>query len=488
MKLIFTIYITLFSYVSIFGQVRVSPVEFNSSKDDFNSNISQNGKLIFFTSDRAGNKQKVYFTEDKNGKWQAPKEVDGDINEGKESGAVALTSDGQFMLFAAFDHEVGGFGRTDIYSAEKVKGIWKNIKNLGKNVNSKDWDSQPMISNDGNILFFVSDRDGGYGGTDIYISFKTTNGWSDAVNAGKSINTEYDEMTPVIGVDNVSFTFSSNRPGGKGEFDIYVTKYRNNKFEKPINADSPINSSSDEFYYYSMPNSDVAYFSSSRAGGAGNLDIYKAVPNPFESDAVFLLNGKVKDNKTGKPLGANIIITDLKSGDKVADLKSDDNTGDYFVVLQQDRSYSITADADDYLFFSEQYDVPKSEDGDSKTKDIELSPISGGNTRLLVFFDFDKATLKSESIPELDRVANFMKKSEKVKILLEGHTDNVGAADYNNKLSKSRADAVKDYLIKKGMSDTRINTIGYGFSKPKVDSNTPEARAANRRVEMKIVD
>ncbi|MBX3043639.1 MAG: OmpA family protein [Candidatus Kapabacteria bacterium] len=485
--IIYLLIIFQIAFLSAFSQVTVSPVEFNSGKDDFNSNITQNGKAIYFTSDRKSGKQKVFFVQEVNGKWQSPKEVVGAINDGKESGAVALTSDGQYMLFAAFEHEVGGFGRTDIYSAEKVNGKWTNVKNLGANINSSAWDSQPMISNDGNILLFVSDRPGGYGGTDIYVSFKTANGWSKAENAGSIINSEYDEMTPVLGVDNTNFTFASNRPGGFGEFDIYVSKYKNNRFDKPTNAGEPINSSADDFYYYSMPNSDVAYFSSSRKGGSGNLDIYKAVPNPYESDAVFLLSGEVRDAKNGNLLGANIIITDLVSGEKVADLRSDDKTGEYFVILQQGRTYSITADKEDYLFFSSRYEVPSSKDGSSQTKNIELSPIAGGNTRLLVFFDFDKATLKKESIPELDRVATFLNKYKDVKISLEGHTDDVGAADYNLKLSENRASSVKDYLVKKDIDANRIKTVGFGLTKPLVNDKTESARATNRRVEMKII-
>ncbi|MDT3739465.1 MAG: OmpA family protein [Candidatus Kapabacteria bacterium] len=489
MKPIIYLLIFLFMLNLSFSQkVQVSPVEFNSTGDDFNSNITQNGRVIYFTSDRKGGKQRVFIVEQVGGEWNYPSEVRGDINEGQESGAVALTSDGQYMLFAAFDHETGGFGRTDIYSAEKVDGKWTNVKNLGANVNSDSWDSQPMISNDGNILFFVSDREGGFGGTDIYISVKSRDGWSKAVNAGKTINSESDEMTPVIGVDNVNFTFSSNRRGGYGESDIYVSKYRAGSFSKPENAGEPINSSADEYYYYSMPNTDKAYFSSSRSGGDGKLDIYQAVPNPFQSDAVFLLNGVVKDAKSGEPLGANIIITDLTTGTKVADLKSDDKTGEYYVILQQARTYSITADKKSYLFFSERYEVPKSDKGKEQTKDILLSPIAGGYTRLLIFFDFDKATLKNESIPELDRVAEFLKENPDIRIMLEGHTDDVGNADYNDKLSDNRAKSVKDYLIKNGIQEHRIQTIGYGLRKPLIKEKTDEARSTNRRVEMKILE
>jgi outer membrane protein OmpA-like peptidoglycan-associated protein len=485
-----TIFISIILTISsAFSQkVEVSSVKFNSSGDDFNSNISQNGKVIYFTTDRSSKKQKVFYVEKTGNSWTNPKEVDGEINDGKESGAVALTSDGQFMLFAAFEHEMGSFGRTDLYSAEKVNGKWTNIKNLGENINTDAWESQPMISNDGNILYFVSDRKGGYGGTDIYISVKSGNEWSKAINVGKMINTEFDEMTPVIGVDNSNFTFSSNRPGGYGEFDIYVSRFKDNSYTKPENAGEPINSNADEFYYYSMPNSNEAYFSTSRKGGSGNLDIYKAVPNPYESDAVLLLSGVVKDAKTKKPIGANIIITDLNTGYKVADLRSDDETGEYFVVLQQDKIYSITADKDDYLFFSERYEVPKGDIGNEKSKDILLSPIAGGNTRLLIFFDFDKASLKKESIPELDRVANFLNRNSEVRILLEGHTDDVGALDYNVKLSENRSKAVREYLINKNINADRINTQGFGSKNPLINDKTEEARATNRRVEMKILD
>ncbi len=472
--------------ISYSQKVEIIPIDFNSSYDDFNSNITKNGRVIFFTSGRDGS-QKVYISSRDGNSWSNPYKAKGKINDGDQNGAVSLTSDGQYMLFAATSHEVKGYGRTDIYSAEKVDGKWTNIKNLGPNINSEYWDSQPMISNDGNILFFVSDRPGGYGGTDIYMSVKKDGEWAKAVNAGKMINSEDDEMAPVIGIDDINFTFSSDRPGGYGGLDIYVSKFKANSFSKPINAGSPINSSGDDLYYYSMPNSDEAYFSSSRDGGSGKLDIYKAVPNPYNSESVYLLSGVVKDIISKDFLGANIVITDLKTKKKVADLRSDDETGEYFVVLQQDRIYSITAEKDGYLFYSERYEVPKVAKGTELQKDIELSPIRDGNTRLLIFFDFDKATLKDESYPELDRAVRFLTKHSHINISIEGHTDDVGTADYNKKLSENRAKTVKDYLVKNGISANRIKTVGHGFSIPIKKEKTEEARSLNRRVEMKII-
>lgn len=488
MKTLIHIIALLFIINGAFAQnVEISTVDFNSSFDDFNSNIAQNGRVIYFTSDRKSGKQQVFVVEKTENGWSTPEAIKGTVNDGSQIGAVALTSDGQFMVFAAFEHEAGGFGRTDLYSAEKVQGKWQYIKNLGSNINTEAWESQPMISNDGNILFFTSDRAGGFGGTDIYMSTKTPEGWSRAVNVDKNINSEYDEMTPVIGVDNNNFTFTSNRQGGLGGFDIYISKFKGNTFSVAKNAKEPINSNGDEYYYYSMPNSDIAYFSSSRRGGSGKLDIYKALPNPYNSDAVFMLNGVVRDIKTNEPLGANIIITDLSTGKKVAELRSDDNTGEYYVILQQARKYSITASRKDYLFFSEMYEIPKTDKGKEQTKDIYLSPIVGGNTRLLIFFDFDKSKLQDESIPELNRVIDFLKENTYVKIMLEGHTDDKGSTDYNEKLSSDRAKSVKEYLINNGIDSDRIQTIGFGLKKPLSKEKTEEARAQNRRVEMKII-
>ncbi len=486
-KLIFMIFL-LIAAVNLYSQkVEVSPVDFNSKYDDFNSALSNNGNVIYFTSGREGGEQKIFMVEKTSTGWSEPKELNSELNDGKQNGASTLTTDGQFMIFSSFDHGVGSQGRTDLYSAEKKNGKWTNIKNLGKNINSEAWDSQPSLSNDGNTLYFVSDRDGGMGGTDIYVSKKVKGGWSDPVSAGSKINTSSDEMSPVLSPDNKTMTFSSNRPGGVGGFDIYASSIIGGSFGTPKHLDEPINSANDEHYYYIVPNSEVAFFTTDRSGGSGGFDIYSAVPNPVPSDDVFLLSGKVKDIITKENLGADITVSDLKTGKKVAELRSDDETGDYFVTLQRGKVYSITASKKGYVFYSDQYALEAKSKDNQKTKDIYLSPVSNGNTRLLVFFDFDKATLKDESIPELERMVEFLKDNPDINILIEGHTDDVGSDDYNDKLSSSRAKAVKEQMVKDGIDANRIQTKGIGKRKPLIDEKTDDARAQNRRVEMKIV-
>jgi outer membrane protein OmpA-like peptidoglycan-associated protein/Tol biopolymer transport system component len=467
--------------------ISVTPVEYNSSDDDIAPTVTRNNKTVYFTSDRSSGRQKVFMLQrNTTGELEFIGDAGSDINDADQSGSVTLTPDGQYMIFSALEHSVDGEGRTDLYSARKTDGKWTDIQNLGMAINSPEWDSQPSLSSDGKTLYFSSDRPGGFGGTDIYYSKKNREGWTKAKNVGSVINGSGDDLTPLVAADNMTFSFASNRSGGFGGFDIYFTRIANGNFDVPKNAGKPINSDADEYYYYVLSNSNIAYFASSRFGGKGNLDIYTAVPNPHSSAAIVNVYGTVTDKVTGDGLGADIKITDLKTKEVIADLKSDDIDGTYFVVLQPGKTYSITADKKGYLFYSEKFTIPENEKGSDKQKNIKLSPIIGGGTRLLIFFDFDKSTFQDESYPDLERLVEFLNENPDVKIRVEGHTDDVGVEAYNQKLSEDRAGAVKNYLIKQGIDSKRIKVFGFGETKPLILEQTEEARAQNRRVEFYI--
>lgn len=467
--------------------VTISPFEYNSRGDDFAPVIAQNGKQLYFSTE-SGSGQHIAVSQNTNARWQSPDDIERAVNSGDQVGAATLTPDGQFMIFAAYNHEVSSNGRTDLYSARKVNGKWQDVKNLGSNVNSSAFDSQPTLTNDGKTLYFVSDRNAAVSGTDIYVSRKLSDGWSKAepVNA---VNTPSDEASPSIAPDNSTLYFASNRPGTVGGFDIYTSRLRSGSFSKPENIGEPINSAADEYFYVALPNSTTAYFASDRNGGSGGFDIYKAEPNPEMPNAVVTMRGIVRDAANSSPLGATIVITDLKTRQKVAELHSDDVSGEYYVTLTAGRSYSITATRPGYVFYSERVDVPAEEKGHEVEKDIDLTPIGDGNgqTRLLVFFDSDKADLKDESLPELDRAADFLKENSDIKVRIEGHTDDVGDDTYNMQLSQRRAESVKSYLVNQGVDTKRVLTQGFGETKPKLKGSSDEIRAQNRRVEMKVV-
>jgi outer membrane protein OmpA-like peptidoglycan-associated protein len=484
MKNITTLFaILLLSFTAQAQQVQVTPFEHNSNKDDFSTAVSGNGRLLFFTSDRNG-AQAVYVSERSSGGWSDPSTISGDVDEAQQSGVPSLTSDGQFMVFSAFKHDVSAIGRTDIYSARKMGGSWKQITNLGTDVNSTSFDAQPTISADGALLFFVSDRPGGKGATDIYYCKRTANGWS-AAQPVQGINTDKREMAPVLAPDGKTLTFSSDRQGGAGGLDLYVATVVDGKATNLARMDRSINTADDELFYASFPNANQAMFT---RGSDGAYDLMLAVPNPYPGDPVVMVDGIVSDAMTKKPLGADITITDLTTGQRVASLRSDDETGAYHVILTQGRNYSVTAQQKGYVFHTEEYRIPPSTTSRTYEKNIELQPIKGGGARLLVFFDFDKDELKSESIPELERVIELLRDNPSINAAFEGHTDDQGAEDYNVSLSQRRANAVRTYVEAAGIPGARISAKGYGETRPLVQGTTDEARAMNRRVEMKIVE
>lgn len=464
-------------------KIKVVPAEeINSPDDDFAPTLVNKNHKMFFTSDRNGNQRLYEVRRDSQGKLYLTGKTKGDINDAIQVGSATLTPDGNYMIFAAYEHYESGEGRTDLYSAKKEKGKWVDIINLGPNINSNYWDSQPTLSADGQTLYFVSDRPGGKGGTDIYVSTRTSEGWRKAQNV-TDINSKSDEMSPILALDGNTFSFASNRVGSLGGFDIFFTKKNGKEFSAPTNAGSPINTAYDELFYVPVQNTKQAYLSSNRAGGKGNFDIYNALPNPHEASPVIFITGQVVDKETGKPMAAQVVITDLKTNRKIAKFNCDDETGEFLVALKPGDTYSVTATAPDYFFYSEKFSIPDSSKDSELSKDIQLSKNS---TRLLVSFDFNKATLSNESIPDLDNLLEMLKEKQSTNCVLEGHTDDVGSDDFNMKLSLERAEAVKAWLVSKGINSNRIETKGYGESRPLVNDTTEEARAMNRRVEIKL--
>ncbi|MBS1562175.1 MAG: PD40 domain-containing protein [Bacteroidetes bacterium] len=477
-------FLMFFVACTAFAQnIRIVPVDHNSSNDDFGLTPTNHGRLVYFTSDRSG-EQQIYSMERTSSGWTEPDKLGGKVNSATHVGTCALTTDGQYMVFAGYEHNVDGLGRTDLYSATRENGTFKNITNLAA-LNSSFYDSQPTLSADGRTMLFVSDRTGGAGKTDIYLSTWNGKEWSTPKQV-TGINSAASEMSPVLASDGRTVYFASDRQGGKGGFDVYVAKLSGLDATNVRPVGEPINTAADELFYTSIPNSDQAYFT--RATASGDYDNFMAVPNPFPSDPVVLVEGIVRDSVSREPLGSAMSITDLSTGKAIATLHSDDETGRYYVTLVPGRVYSITSSRQGYMFHSERYEVPPAAKGSTVQKDIDLIPLSSGKTgSLLVFFDNDKSELKPESMPELERVIELMRENANISVRFEGHTDDKGSDDYNVKLSERRAESVRDYIIAAGIERTRIESAGYGKKKPLSNATTEDARALNRRVEMRII-
>ncbi len=483
----------------------------NTALNEWDPNPTPDGNYLYFSaSHRKGGKGRndVWVSEKINGQWQKPKNLGPAINSSQDETVDNVTADGTGLFLSGTFQ--GSFGNYDIYYAELTEKGWGNLQHFPHPINTKYTDEAANLTSDGKALIFASDRPGGigefrpfgslaYGSTngneDIYISFKTDTGWSQPLNLGPTINTPYSERSPYLHPDGKTLFFSSEGHPGLGGLDVFVSRRLNDtswtEWSTPINLGKEINSTDDDLGYKIDISGEKAYFASrNRPGGYGNLDIYSiTLPLKARPDHLVVIKGKVRDLK-GKPLKAKIIWEDLKTGEKIGELNSNPVTGTYIISLPVGKHYGYYASSDGYYPSSRNIDLSAVKAVPEIIEDITLpsiDDIKSSKIKVLinnVFFDFDKYDLKSESFPELNRLANFLNMSENLdlKIEIEGHTDIVGTEEYNMNLSEKRAKAVANYLIDKGCNPKRIKTKGYGASQPIDTNDTPEGRAKNRRV------
>ena len=484
------------------SEMQIISLSFNDpDEDDFAPAYTYRDRSLYFTSTREDaegedGQQRIYVTRrsgqvEKGLDFSEPEGTGAELMQARHVGSATLLQDGLMMVFAAYrwDSDGGtlkGEGRTDLYVAEWRDGTWTNVANLGPVINTEAWDSQPAIAVDGRTLYFASDREGGYGGTDLYFSRRTATGWTAPENLGSGINTEFNETAPTIAPDGARFYFSSDRPEGAGGFDVYTAMRSGataGAWGSVTNFGLPVNSEFDEYHFVAEPNSRNGFFASNREG---NLDIFLAYPNPFPPEAQVIVSGKVYDEQTGLPVEASVTVSDLESGEVIAEFRSDNVDGEYTVILARGHRYSITADAPGYVFYSDEYRVAADlAQGEELRKDI---PLRQDATRLLIFFDYDRADLKRESVPELRRAVEWLKENPDIRVEIGGHTDSVGSAEYNRDLSRRRAESVRNWFIREGVEAARLIATGYGEERPVADNGTEGGRARNRRVEMRVIE
>jgi outer membrane protein OmpA-like peptidoglycan-associated protein len=424
--------------------------------------------------------------------WGMAENLGPPINTRGNEGAISISPDGQFLLFAACQRE-DGYGSCDLYWSRKMGDHWTEPRNLGPVVNSPAWDSQPSFSSDGKTLYFASKREGGKGGADIWRTELLPGGeWTVPVNLGDSINTSAEEQSPFIHPDNQTLYFASRGHPGMGGLDLFCSRRgRDGSWKGPVNLGFPINTQADEITLVINTTGDVAYISSDKLGGKGRQDIYafpvypEARPNP-----VTYLKGTVFDAETGKRLQARFELTDLERNELAANSVSDPVDGSFLLCLPTDREYALAVSRDGYLFYSDHFSlIGVHEQATPFLKNIPLQPIRPGETVVLrnIFFDTDKFDLKPESCTELDRLAKFLIDNPALKIEISGHTDSVGTEKHNLELSKNRAGAVFNYLVQHGIDPGRLTYAGYGFSRPIDSDETETGRANNRRTEFRIL-
>lgn len=465
----------------------------NSPQSDFAPFIMPDGKTIYFSSSRPNGYggEDIYVTRWDGYRWTPPQNLGMPPNSFANEGSVAITQDGEEM-FITICGKSDSYGECDIYVSKRKGDGWGEPRNLGKNVNSSWWDGHPTLSPSGDTLFFASNRFGGYGGLDIYFSVRTEKGWSKAQNIGYPISNARDQTSPYMAVDGKTLYFSSSGHGGLGGLDVFFTRVDSTtgKWGEPVNLGPPINTSRND-YFFSIPASgELIFFSSDREPGYGGFDIYTYPLALWQRpQVVAILVGKVVDSENGSPIQADVEIERLADGAHLQSIRTD-STGAFTVVLQAGETYALSASAPGYAFASEKYTIRAEEGYRELSYVFKLTPIKVGGTVELrnIFFDFGKADLRPESISELERVAELMRKYPDMRIEVAGYADSIGTEQFNLYLSRERAKAVAEWLIANGISARRIQYKGYGESNPVAENVSEEGRQLNRRVEFRILE
>lgn len=487
----------------------------STERDEYLAYISPDDKKCFYTRKLplkkldqvyASDKEKEVFmisTRDKTGVFNNGEPMPYPFNETEDNqGGCSISIDNKHLYFAMQRQEGGAQPNVDIYITDFSDDSWTEIRKLSPIVNHPVyWDSQPSIAADGLNLYFASDRPGGYGGIDLYVTRKDpkTGIWGAPQNLGPKINTRGDEKTPFIHSDSETLYFSSTGHFGFGGYDIfYVRKNEKGEWEEPENIGSPINGISDDAGFFVSSDTKSGYFFSYDEGkvrgkGVGRYDLYSfdLYPEARPQQMTFI-GGDIKD-KEGNPItGANVEIKNTLTKEKI-NAVVDSTTGKWMaaVSLKKKDNIIVTVKKDSVAFNSIVIDMKKAT-FNSPPPEIKLNVNKAEKGKSFVinniYYNTNSAQIKEESKLILQSFAEYMAENPNMKIEIQGHTDNVGNPKDNEALSTNRAFSIKELLEANKIDGSRITAKGYGQSKPVADNKTEEGRAKNRRTEFLILE
>jgi len=517
------------------ARVWVENVEnINSEFDDYCASISTDESVMVFNAGKpvttGGGKNEnddyfadIYISENENGQWSLPKQIGDLLNVDGDDECVALAPDGQ-RLFMVREKE----GNQDVYLCNLHGNHWSNPKPLEQNsINTEYNESHASFSHDGIKIYFVTDNPyANKGGTDIFfsgrINTRNTEEWGKQFTIGSEINTKYNDACIFFHPDGKTIYFTSQGHNSMGGYDVFKSVRESGRWSEPVNLGYPVNTVYDEKYISVSASGKHAYVTSNRKEeNTGGYDIYKitflgaekpmlidtedqllasqattihesSLEAPVEIDAknLTVLKGRILDEFTMEPVSADIEIVDNDKNEVISTFHSNSESGKFLISLPSGINYGIAVIAEDYLFYSENFDLPEMSDFEIVKKDITLQNVCIGCKIVLrnVFFDTGKFSLRPESTTELERLFKLLNDIPRIKVEISGHTDNTGSESTNLKLSENRAKAVVDYLIRKGIDTSRLQFKGYGSAEPVAENTTSKGRQLNRRTEFKIVE
>lgn len=467
----------------------------NTPVDDFGPSFTADGKVMVFNSKRTGEPyQNIYMSSFENGSWSRPVPVS-EINSPFNDETPYITPDAGYIFFAS-DRD-GSFvlrgdrpGEVkisyDIYVSKNSGGRWEAPIRLPGSVNTEHHERSPSLSTGLTTLYYTTWAFGDITRTVIMKAEYSDGMFINPAPLPSPINMNTQDLSVMPAADGKGVYFSSRRPGGYGGWDLYFSGYENGRFAEPVNLGSAINSPANEVHASIF--GDVIYFCSNREGGFGQYDIY-AAPLPVTGNVLRFI---VKDKKTGKPLSVELrLSTKVKKGEGETltyELKKrTDEKGESTVHYNpQVSELDVVISEKGYLPLFKTIDVPGTV---GLTHILELAPLEKEASFDIqaIYFDFESSRIRPESFPYLSALVAYLKANPALRFEIIGHTDLHGGDEFNNQLSRERAQAIKNHLVKQGIDSERLTTRGAGKTQPKVPRLGSPYDTQNRRTEFKLI-
>ena len=514
--------------------------EINSGSDDYSQVIASDGVRLFFASRRETKKSSNYYKDSKfdeniyysvldSGKWESARTAGKNITTKYCETPLTIDSANRLYIYAGYEN-----GGDIMVSSKNKKGEWKTPEKVPFRINTKGAETSLSFSPSGDQIYFVAENNKkGAGGKDIYYMNRVKEKkWSKPVNAGKVINTEYDEESVRFSIGGDTLWFSSKGHNSIGGYDIfYSVKNASGEWDSVRNCGFPVNTPWDELFYEPSPVDDSSFFFvSNRSGGLGGLDIYEgillppppviipepvpvAIPDtvvvrdtvvviketvvaapvvepPKPVEVIVYLTGTVKDSETGTPVIAKVDIIDPGTDLAVATTASSDVDGSFRVRLPSKKSYMVDFRGNGYLPELKKISIPANDTREIFNISVSLARVKVGKKVVLnnILFASGKSILTAGSYKELDRLLETLTDNPQMKIEISGHTDKTGSEQLNLVLSEERSKSVVEYLVRKGIDRSRLAYKGFGSAQPIDVNSTAAGRAKNRRVEFKILE
>ena len=439
----------------------------NGTSSNFKAVVSDDGRTMVYMNELPFYKA-VYVSHYSGSGWTAPVNITPQIQSDGDQYVTSVSSDGKRLYLTRED----AFN-SDIYVSNFQNGRWTKSEPVsGQDINTKYWESHASISHNGKILYFTSNRKGGFGEMDIYKSTLQENGqWGQPVNLGNVINTNLNEDTPFITESDSILYFSSQGHENMGGYDIFRSKLGpTGQWSAPENIRYPYNTTDDDLFFYPWHNARIVYASLIRPEGFGKEDVYAIQPaddKPLPDLLADLLRPETNRSETPGPVQPQPAATEPVISQPVTPPPTP--------------AQPVTTEVP---VAAKPVETPVAKETQTPVpKQIELKP---------VYFAFDHYQLTGEGEEQLDKVFTLMKENPTIHIRLVGHADAKGPAEYNIKLSEKRASVALQFLVKQGIEAGRLSSTGIGEKNfVAINSNpdgtdNPEGRQLNRRVEYEI--